>query len=333
MPQITIGDLTQSKVFNHRNALLKDRIQTLSTEVTTGLTSKTTETVRGNYSALTGIEASLTQLSSFKLLTGETGAMASAMQLVLSSIYDSGSKLGSDLLAAATSNSPARINTIGVDADQRLQSAMSALNTRFGGKSLFSGVDTRTSAVVDADTMMTALQTAVSGAVSAADMETAVADWFADPAGFEAVVYQGGAAQQPVDIGPDDKAKLDITAKDPAIAAMLKGLAMASLLQRGVFQGDDTSRADLGKRAGLSLSNAQAPFLELTARLGAAEATIVNAAIRNDAEKSSLETARLGLLAVDPYEAATMLQESQTQLETLYSVTARMSRLSLVNYL
>ena len=189
MPQITIGDLTQSKVFNHRNALLKDRIQNLSTEVTTGLTTKPTEAIKGDYSVLSGIEASLTQLASFKLLTSETGATAGAMQLVLANIYDSGSKLGSDLLAAATSNSSTRINTIGVDADQRLQSALSALNTRFGGKSLFSGVDTTTSAVSDANTMMTALQTAVSSALSAADVETAVNDWFADPAGFAAGVY------------------------------------------------------------------------------------------------------------------------------------------------
>ena len=333
MPHITLGDLTQSKVFNQRSTLLKDRIQTLSTEVTTGLTSKTTEAVKGDYSVLSGIEASLTQLSSFKLMTSETGAMANHMQLALNSISDNGLALGSALLAAATSNSPTRINTLGVDADQRLQSALSALNSRFGAKSLFSGVATDQPAVADADTMMTALNTAVSGALSPADIETAVNDWFADPAGFQAVVYQGGVAQQAINIGPDEKAKIDVTATDPAIAAMLKGLAMASLLHRGILAGDDASRANLAKRAGESLASAQSPFAELTARLGTVEATIVNAGIRNDAERSALETARLGLLAVDPYQAATLLQQSQNQLETLYSVTARMSRLSLVNYL
>ena len=63
MPQITLGDLTQSKLFGARNASLKDAITNLSTEVTTGLAAKTTEAVRGDYSALSGIEASLTRLT------------------------------------------------------------------------------------------------------------------------------------------------------------------------------------------------------------------------------------------------------------------------------
>ena len=333
MPQITLGDLAQSKQFGARNATLKDAITKLSTEVTTGLTAKTTEAVRGDYSALSGIEASLTQLTSFKLVTSETGAMANHMQLALTSISDSGAALSTALLTASTSNSPTRLNVVAADADQRLQAALSALNTRFGATSLFAGVATDHAAVADADTLMTALQTAITGAVSAQDIVAAVDTWFADPAGYEATVYLGGDAQGGVDISPDQRVQLGVTAKDPGITATLKGMAIATLLQRGVLAGDDASRFDLAKRAGESLASATAPLVELSARLGTAEATIITASIRNDAEKSALETARLGLLSVDSYDAASKLQEAQTQLETLYSVTARMSRLSLVNYL
>jgi flagellar hook-associated protein 3 FlgL len=38
-------------------------------------------------------------------------------------------------------------------------------------------------------------------------------------------------------------------------------------------------------------------------------------------------------MAVDPFEAASELQTVQTQLETLYTITARSSRLSLVAFL
>ena len=72
---------------------------------------------------------------------------------------------------------------------------------------------------------------------------------------------------------------------------------------------------------------------ELTARLGTAEAGISDAALRNDSERSALEAARLGLLSVDPYETAAKMQQTQSQLQTLYSITARMQRLSLVDYL
>jgi len=333
MTQMSLGDLTQSKLFGHRNATLKDSITNLSTEVTTGLTARTTQAVRGDYSMLSGIEASLTQLASFKRVANETGALANHMQLALTNISDSGLALSTSLLSASTNTSPTRLDMVASDADQRLQAALAALNTQFGGNSVFAGTATDHSAVTDADTMMTALQGAITGAVSASDIDTAVDVWFADPAGYGATVYQGGAAQGSVDISPDQRVQLGVTAKDPAIAAMLKGMAMATLLQRGALAGNDASRADLAKRAGMVLARATGPFVELMARLGTAEATIISAGVRNEAEKTSLETARLSLLSVDPYEAASKLREAQTQLETLYSVTARMARLSLVNYL
>jgi flagellar hook-associated protein 3 FlgL len=333
MPQITMGDLAQTHLFGRRNATLKDSIQSLSSEVTSGLSVEKTERVKGDFTALSGIEASLTLLASFKTVTSETSAMTGQMQLTLNSIAEGSTSLSSSLLAASTSNSPNRINILGIEADQRLQAAISALNTRSGEKSLFAGDATDHAALADADTLMTALTTAVAGEISAADIQTAVNDWFADPSGFQATAYQGGDLPTSIEIGSDQTVQIDITAMDPAIVSMLKGLAMTSLLQRGILSGDDKSRADLAKLAGESLATSLEPFAELTARLGTIEATVINTGVRNDAEKSAMETARLGILAVDPYETATKLQDAQTQLEMLYSITARMSRLSLVNYL
>ncbi len=157
--------------------------------------------------------------------------------------------------------------------------------------------------------------------------------WFADAGGFAATVYQGGDPLAPVPIGRDQSARIDVTALDPAIVGTIKSLAMASLLARGVLAGSDVARSDLAKRAGEDLAGNQSTMAELEARLGTTEANILAASVQNDAEKSALETARLGLLSVDPYETAAKLQEAQTQLETLFALTARMSRLSLVNYL
>ena len=255
------------------------------------------------------------------------------MQLALSSISTGASDLSAALLAGSTGHSASHIDTMGFEASQRLQAAMSALNTRMGAKSLFAGVNTDRAAVTDSETMLVALDAAVAGALSSADVETAVNDWFADPLGFDAVVYQGGDAVPQVAIGRDQTARLDVTALDPAIVETIKGLAMASLLNRGILGGSDVARADLAKRAGENLAAGQTAMADLEAHLGTTEAAIVNAGVQNDAEKLALETARLGLLSVDPYETAALLQDAQTQLETLFSITARLSRLSLVNYL
>ena len=328
-----VGDMAQSLILSRQNATLKQALQTLSTEVTTGLVTDTTARVKGNYAPLAGIETTLTQLESYRRVTNETAVTASIMQTALGHIATNAQDLVIALIAIATSYSPARIDTLASDATQKLQSTLSALNTRVGDRSVFAGVATDHAAVTDAETMMTALDRAVAGAISSADVQTAVNAWFADPSGFAATVYQGGVALSPVPVGPDEQVRLDVTALDPALVATLKGLAMTSLLDRGTLAGNDVARTDLAKRAGESLLSSAAGRVELSARLGTTEAGVANAVLRNDSEKSALETARLGLLSVDPYETATKLQQTQTQLQTLYSITARMQRLSLVDYL
>ena len=60
---------------------------------------------------------------------------------------------------------------------------------------------------------------------------------------------------------------------------------------------------------------------------------LLGASARNGAETSALEIARTDILAIDPYRTATELQSTETRLETLYTLTARLSRLSLSEYL
>ncbi len=335
MQNLTIGDMAQSLILTRQARNLKASMQQLSTEATTGLVVDQTARLNGNFVPIAGIEASLSHLEAYQSVTAESQIITSVMQTALGTISDQSTALGTALLSGASSQSALQINTLGIDASQRLETVMSVLNTRVGERSVFSGLETGKSAVASADTLLTALQTAVTtaGAISSADVEVAVNAWFDDPAGFQATVYQGGDVLGPVPVGPDQTAQIDVTAKDPAIVAMLKGLAMGALLSRGVLAGSDVARADLAKRAGERLAGSQSIVAGLGARLGTTEATIQNAATRNDAERDVLQTARLNLLSVDPYETASKYQEAQGQLQTLYTLTARASRLSLVDFL
>ena len=335
MQNVTVGDLAQSLILSRQGESLKTSLQKLSTEATTGLVADQTQRLKGNYAPIAGIEASLTQLEAYHSVTTETQIYASLMQTALGSVIDQSSKLGSALLSGAWSQSSVQVDTLGQDSSQRLEAVISALNTQQGDRSLFSGRATDRKALASADTLLTGLQGAVTraGAVSAGAVEAAVNAWFADRAGFQATVYQGGVVLDPVDVGTDQTAQIDVTALDPGIVATLKGVAMAALLSRGVLAGSDVARADLARRAGESLASAQTGITQVSARLGTTEAKIQNTAIRNDAEKDVLQTARLNLLSVDPYETAAKFQEAQGQLQTLYAITARAARLKLVDFL
>ncbi len=333
MGLVSLGDMAQSFMLRRQTVALKSDLQRLSTELTTGRVADTAARVSGDLGPVSGIDASLARLKGYGAVTAEAGLFAGSMQTALGVVDDLSSALSRTLLAASSSSSQSLVDATGRDSRSRLETALSALNTRVGDRSVFGGVATNGPATAPAETIMLALDTAILGATTVQDIETAVTDWFNAPTGFAALGYAGGAALAPVNIAPGEEANLDITATDPAIRATLKGLAMAALLDRGVLAGQPAARQDLAKRAGLSLLESQSERTFLAARLGAAEAQIDAAASRNAAETTSLQIARSDITAADPFETASKLQETQQQLEKIYAITARITRLSLMDYL
>jgi flagellar hook-associated protein 3 FlgL len=333
MVAISMGDLAQTFMLRRQNLAMKQNLQRLSSEVTTGVSSDITARVSGDLGPISSIDTALSRLKAYGAVTTEAGLFASTMQTALDTIDTMSSDLSTNLLAASNGAADQRIDAVGKDGEQKLQAALSALNTQVGDRSLFAGVATNTAAVIDADSLLAALGVAVAGAVSAADVETAVTAWFASPTGYDAVAYQGGASLAAVAISPGEAAQIDVTAQDPAIRDTIKGLAMAALLNRGVLAGQPQGRQDLAQRAGLRLMENRTDRANLAARLGLTEAKIETAAVRNSNEVMSLQIARNGVVQADPYEAASKLEETQAQLEKIYAITARMSRLSLLDYL
>ena len=333
MSLISLGDMAQSFLLRRQTVALKSDLQRLSGEMTTGRVTDTAARVAGDLVPLSGIDAALARIKGYGSTISEAGLFAGAMQTALGVIGDLSTDLSSNLIAAGSGISGARVDAVGADARQRFETVISGLNTRFGDRSLFAGQATTNAATVDATVILQALDVAVAGATSAADVETAVTAWFDDPTGYMAQAYTGGDKLAPVSIAPGEEAMVDVTAGDPALRATLKGMAMAAMLERGVLAGQPEARQDLARRAGVSLLQSQTDRAYLSARLGTAEAQIESATARNAAETTSLQIARSDIVGVDPFETASRLQETQAQLEKIYAITARMTRLSLMDYL
>ena len=333
MGLVSLGDMAQSFMLRRQNVALKSDLRRLSLELTTGRVADTAARVSGDLVPLSAIDASLARLNGYRAVTAEAGLFAGSMQTALGVVDEVASDLSRTLLAAASSSTQALIDAAGTEARSRLETAMSALNTRVGDRSLFAGTATNGPAIVPAETMMLALDAAIIGAATAQDIEVAVSAWFNAPAGFAATAYTGNVALARVNIAPGEEAALDITATDPAIRATLKGLALAALLGRGALAGQPAERQSLANRAGLSLLESQTDRTYLAARIGTAQAQIDAAASRNAAESKSLQIARADITAADPFETASKLQETQQQLEKIYAITARITRLSLMDYL
>ncbi len=79
--------------------------------------------------------------------------------------------------------------------------------------------------------------------------------------------------------------------------------------------------------------SASGSLTALRADVGLEEERAAEAVTRNSALAASLTIMRNELALVDPYATAVALQDTETQLETQFALTARLSNLSLVNYL
>jgi flagellar hook-associated protein 3 FlgL len=334
MALTSIGDLSQHFITKQRVTALKQQSQTAGGELTTGVTADLGRHLRGGLSQISAIEGSLGKLSAFRTATQNAEQITSAMQDVLTLLDGLTGDLSTALLDAGTLGQTGTADTVLSDARHRFDATISAINTRYGEVALFAGSQTDGAALADGSTILDALRMEISatGATGAAQIEAVIEDWFAAPTGFSTVAYTGGDSIGKRPISPTDQVNLAITAQDPALRDTVKALAMAALLADGLPL-STADKSQLIRRSGEALFEAQSQRSLLSGRLGIEQARIEEAAIQNEAENSSLQLARSALLAIDPYEAATRLEESQNQLETLYAVTARLSRLTLLDFL
>jgi len=316
--------------------VLKQALQTTGQEITTGVSADLTERLSGDFGPLSAIERSLTAIESYNVATSEAKLTANAMQLALTNLSGTMSGLDSSLVLAGTEPQSTLIDAAGHDAYSKFEQAVSALNSSIAGRSLFAGAQTDLAPLISGPDILAAVEAAVAGETTAQGIADAVNAWFTDPSGdYEVLAYQGATqGAGPVRLAEGQSLSLDITALDPAVREALAGLATGALLaNRTTLGGDVDARSDLAEIAGIALLSAEGGLATLQAELGVAQERIELIETENATHASVLELARSDLIGVDPYHAATRLEALQAQLETLYTLTARVSRLSLADYL
>ena len=126
---------------------------------------------------------------------------------------------------------------------------------------------------------------------------------------------------------------LDILAN--ANEAPVRNLYAAIVAVSEIAQGDlnDASFKQLVDIAASKVSSAVQGFADMQARVGLNQKSLGEATNQLNAKKFWLNEAILKTESVDTYEVASRINGLMTQLEASYSVTSRMSRISLLNYL
>ena len=85
--------------------------------------------------------------------------------------------------------------------------------------------------------------------------------------------------------------------------------------------------------AGTRLMSSAYGVVDMQARLGQAEARTDEVSARHTARRAAWSVMLNDLVSVDPFETAAVLKEAESQMEIHYTLTARLSGLSLAQYL
>lgn len=331
----SIGDLAQPFKLRQQNVQLKQQMARLTDELASGRTSNLTQQLAGSFGHITDIEHDLVVLQSYQASAKDAATATAAMQAALDTVQSLAGDLGAAASIAGATTGSTIVDSVADQGRGSLETMISALNTSVGGRALFSGTDIETSPLASADSLLAEVKLALAGALTFSDIITGLDTFFDTPGGdFDTLIYQGGTTYlSPYQLGEGESVKLDLRADDTAIRNVLKNTVMAALADDPAMPLNTDARIDLAKESGLRSLTSQDELVGIRSSLGFAEARIEQSATRISSETTSLEFARTSLLAIDKFQTATELEQVQIQLETLYTITARASRFSLVNFL
>lgn len=337
MTVYSIGDQARAFALQTASHRLKTALATLTDEMASGEVADVAQRLQGNTQILSRIEARIALTNQFTSNASEAASITRGMQDVLEAIRTQTGELGLSLLAEPFSETTSLLAMRAGEVAGTFDSVVARLNGSVGGRFLFSGQNSDLPALTAGSDILDALETLTSGLTTATAVIQAVSDWFDSPVGgggYVDVAYRGTTGSAPaIPVANSQSIDLTTTAASPAVRNLLKGLATAALVDRGVLDGQFSEQREMMQQGGqIILDNSPDLFSEM-GRIGFTQQMIERLQAENSATLATLQSSRNNLRVADPYETAGALTQVEAQLEALYSVTARLSKLKLVDYL
>lgn len=334
MSDFALGDMARGFRTRRSIAATKADLERLTQELSTGRKTNIAAPQTGDFRPIAGVEHRLSQLAADRTVNTEAKVFWEASQIALGRVQAAADEAVPNLLQAKQVENAPLLENLGIEMRGRLSSAISALNTQFGGRSIFAGAATDLPALSDADTLMADVEAAVAGSTSIAEIEAALDTFFGPGGAFETTHYLGSTTSiAPIDVGGGIEVGFSARADGPETRSLLKGFAMGALVGQDMFGFDARRDGLLAARAAELTINAQTQMTGLRATIGGGQQRIEEASAAIATETVSFRLSQEDLAGVDPYQVAIELSSTEARLEAIYTVTARLAGLSLTSWL
>jgi flagellar hook-associated protein 3 FlgL len=313
---------------------LRARADTARQEAVTGRLADPAGSRGGRIADALGIERMLATTAQYREIIDLAATRAGITQSSLAALRDIAVDLQSRGQAALDTPLAAARQAVSAEARAALGAAVSALNASFAGRSLFAG-DGGPGAVASAGVVFSAalavLEAAPTGGAAYADLAVA---FTAPGALFDTTLYTGGTGDAPAaEVAPGERLALSARADELPVRRLLRDLAaLAAAFDPGNAIAAD-ARDEIARNAIDGLRNDIEGLTAISARIGTGEARMAEAKAGHAAAETSLTLSLNKLTGRDQAEAAIALRTLESQLETSFIATARLSNLSLANFL
>ncbi|NDV02523.1 flagellin [Pseudoroseicyclus tamaricis] len=334
---MTLGDSAQNYFLKTTNFELKEKLNRLTEELSSGRHADLPAQLGATQNRLVEVNSRLTMVDTELSAATDLANVLSTTQFALSRADDVRDLLVGPLMAISPEPGQAELSAAAQNGELTFGDMVSALGTRYGGQALFAGTDTEGTALAPAEDILADLRASLAASAPAdgAALAAQVQAWFEPGGGFDTSGYLGDTgALATRRLGPGGPSvTMSARADDPAIREALAGAALAAVAMDGVPPMTEPEVADVMHKAGEVLISAGNAMAHLQGRLGLSEQRIEEARVRLGAEQTSLSILRNDMVNADPYSTAAALQEVQVQLEMHYTITARMSEMTLTRYI
>ncbi len=334
---ITSGqsDLAANLRMNSQQSGIRAALDSASQSIVSGKKVNLVEASAGDLSHLFSIEHSLVKLneesSAIDLAMGKAGLAQKSLTRIHERLMDSGPQL----LAAVERKDFQSMTIIGRDARSGLESVVSAMNSRFGRHNIFSGAAVDVNALAPAQDLINDISTIVASSADAASALALIETYFFSPGGgFETNIYRGSNQDGPPLKGADGLTVEYLHRADSReIRDSLRALALAAVAADAPNFSGTNDQAILLREAAVSSMNANDSIIALQEGLGLSENRLANEQSRNRSHTDAFQLEHSRILSADPYETATLFQSLEAQLQSVFTLTSRLSNLTLNNFL
>ncbi|TVP72711.1 MAG: hypothetical protein EA339_05460 [Rhodobacteraceae bacterium] len=334
MISTTIGDMSRQLMLSRQTTRMKQSISTFSQEMSSGIVRDKVKHIKGDVTMLASLEQKIAATQLHKNLSESIQTILGGQQTVIESMRVDAERISVDTLAMKNSKDSAQISRTISLFRAGFEKSIDILNTKLAGRGLFSGDVGREAALAPPDVILSELKLALPPGLDVDGLSDFVDSWFSEGNDFDAFGYIGGEKiSSEVNLGNGISINPNTTANDKAFRVTLAGYAKVALLSETSILMDVEQRRDMLDKAAITLMSGAAELIDLSARIGTDEESTSIALVRAGAEHSALSIARSELITADPHETAIKLQHAMTQLDLIFSITARLSRFSLADYL